>query len=383
MTTNSLNRTAPDSILSLRSPDAVIAAVPYLLGFQPSESLVILWLSRNQVLLTLRVDLPPAVYTGQHREISEVIAGAAKNAAADEVIICVFTDNARDGRLPFTSLITTLMVDFYRLGVRVRDALMIAGDVGADACETSAQWWSYLGDESDIESPGTALDEQVLLYVKSRFTLEGVVALPDRTDLQRAFDPDTNRSSRIELLVKDFVKALAKNLGEAKADDPSTAKAITTWRGESIDEIVTLVVAADGRELSDSEIARIVFCIVDIRVRDTLLWHLVQLSDRRAALDALAAALRAAPEGMIAPIATCTSICAWLTGDGARALVALERAQLADPDYSLAQLVSQGLGAGLPPAFWSAAMADVTEEQCRTGTSPVGFVTSSAEIHCD
>ena len=60
-------------------------------------------------------------------------------------------------------------------------------------------------------------------------------------------------------------------------------------------------------------------------------------------------------------------------GDGARALIAMDRAIEADDQYSLAQLVAQGLAAGLPPAFWTAAMAEVTEEQCRSGGG--GFVT--------
>ena len=379
MTTNSLNTTVSDSILSLRSPDALIAAVPYLLGFVPSESLVIVWLSKNQLRLTLRVDLPPAGYTGQHRELSQVIAGAAANAGADEVIILIFTDEPRAAQLPFSTLITTLLVDFFGLGIRVRDALLIAAGTEAAGPGISAKWWSYLGAESDIESSGCALDEQIALYVKSRFTLEGVAALADRGDLERSFDPDTDRSQRVGLLVKGFAKALAKNHGDAEGEDQMTA--ITAWRDKSIEKVVTLVVAAEGREPSDSDIARLVFCLSDIRVRDTLLWHLVQLPDHRAALDVLAVALRAAPAGMIAPVATCTSICAWLTGDGARALIALERAQLADPEYSLAALVAQGLVAGLPPVFWISAMAGVTEEQCRTGESPAGLATRSA-VNC-
>lgn len=35
--------------------------------------------------------------------------------------------------------------------------------------------------------------------------------------------------------------------------------AITAWRDKSIEKVVTLVVAAEGREPSDSDIARLVF----------------------------------------------------------------------------------------------------------------------------
>jgi hypothetical protein len=58
---------------------------------------------------------------------------------------------------------------------------------------------------------------------------------------------------------------------------------------------------------------------------------------------------------------------AWLIGDGARALVALERAGADDPSYSLAALLSASIGGGLPPSLWRQAMTDLTREECRFG----------------
>lgn len=373
MTTNSINRIAPDSALSLRCPDAVIAAIPYLLGFQPSESLVIVWLSKNQVLLTLRVDLPPEAYSGDHMELSQTLAGAATNTAADAIIICVFTAATSDGQLPNTSLITKLMVDFYRLGVGVRDALLVRhraeiGSAGAGGSDECVRWWSYLGDDEGDATPGRVLDEQVSLYVRSRFALEGIAALPGRVDLEHSLDPDTGRGPRVDSLITEITKDLTKSLDDFKrAGSKAVSGALERWRRESIDALVALVVEPEGRELSDRQVAQIVHSLGDIRVRDTLLWHLVRCADRHAPFEVLVTALRGAPAGRVAPIATCTSICAWLLGDGARALVALDRAQVDDGEYSLAHLVARGLAAGLPPAFWTAAMAEVTEEQCRIG----------------
>ena len=379
MTTNSINRTAPEPALRLRSPDAVIAAVPYLLGFQPYESLVIVWLRRNQVLMTLRVDLPPQAYTGDHGELSQTLAGAAANTAADEVIICIFSDTAGDGKSPNQSLVTKLMVDFYGIGVEVRDALLVryqcelaSTDDGGQS--DSVRWWSYLGDEGYEQVAGRHLDPQVVLDVRSRFALEGIAALPVRGDLSRALDHDVSVGSRVNALISELSVGLTKYLADAElAGSKSLSDALANWRNRGIDALVTLVLESDGRQLSDQEIAEVVFSLGDIRIRDTLLWHLVRSADRHAAFGALATALRGAPPGWVAPIATCTSICSWLMGDGARALIAMDRAIEADDQYSLAQLVAQGLAAGLPPAFWTAAMAEVTEEQCRSGGG--GFVT--------
>ena len=47
----------PPARLRLSSPEQVLAAVPYLLGFAPSESVVVLSLRGKQIGLTMRLDL--------------------------------------------------------------------------------------------------------------------------------------------------------------------------------------------------------------------------------------------------------------------------------------------------------------------------------------
>ena len=48
----------PIDALTLRSPDALVAAVPYLLGFWPTDSAVVVWLRGGRIMLTQRLDLP-------------------------------------------------------------------------------------------------------------------------------------------------------------------------------------------------------------------------------------------------------------------------------------------------------------------------------------
>jgi Domain of unknown function (DUF4192) len=45
--------------LKLTSPNELLAVVPYLLGFNPTNSIVTLCLSDNRLGLTQRLDLPP------------------------------------------------------------------------------------------------------------------------------------------------------------------------------------------------------------------------------------------------------------------------------------------------------------------------------------
>ena len=66
-------------------------------------------------------------------------------------------------------------------------------------------------------------------------------------------------------------------------------------------------------------------------------------------------------------------------GDGARANIALDRAQAGDPDYSLAGLARAALTGGLPPAAWSQVMGQLTRDQCLHGMD-ASFAATSAPL---
>ncbi|MFP5282036.1 MAG: DUF4192 domain-containing protein, partial [Actinomycetes bacterium] len=53
-------RETPERRLRLSGPDDLVAAVPYLLGFHPRESLVTVFVAEGCIQLTGRLDLPPA-----------------------------------------------------------------------------------------------------------------------------------------------------------------------------------------------------------------------------------------------------------------------------------------------------------------------------------
>src|ERR1700754_368786 len=48
------------SSLPLRRPEDLLAAVPYMLGFHPADSVVVVGVSAEQLAFAVRADLPPA-----------------------------------------------------------------------------------------------------------------------------------------------------------------------------------------------------------------------------------------------------------------------------------------------------------------------------------
>ena len=62
--------------------------------------------------------------------------------------------------------------------------------------------------------------------------------------------------------------------------------------------------------------------------------------------------VRRTPLELRAPAAALLGFAAWLSGDGALAWCAVERAQEAEPGYGLASLLTQVLAGALPPSSW-------------------------------
>ena len=119
--------------------------------------------------------------------------------------------------------------------------------------------------------------------------------------------------------------------------------------------------------LSPVETAEVLQGLADVRVRDTLLWDLMQEGPHAwmTHADRLAQTVASAPDGAAAPAATLLAILRWQLGDGSRAGAAVERALAVDPGYSLAGLVDRCLATGLHPATWRAGLEDLSREECR------------------
>jgi hypothetical protein len=341
----------PDLVLA--GPDSIAASIPYIIGFTPHDSLVVMWLHDGRVRLTMRMDLPPA-----HSAPDDwADAVMAHQSFSDEVILCVLSaaDAAvRDdnGDLHSRALISALLEQLDETECRVRDALLITRD----------SWWSYLCGEPECCSPaGTLVDLETAEAVAARFALAGVARLPDREAVIAVCAPDPGRQAKNRIRVREAVRARADRC----AQSGNQRLEWDIWRDESIALVLDSLTQSAGTG-TDRE-AEILIALCDVRVRDTVLWEIAHSGrhDPHRAFESAAALLRGAPAGMIAPIGTVTGLLGWLIGDGVRAVAALERVWAEDRDYSLAELLGRSIHAGLPPSSWRDMMRGLTREACR------------------
>jgi hypothetical protein len=345
--------------LVLSTPDAFLASVPHMVGFDCADSVVLVGLGPNpgdrtdrsgMVRLVQRFDTPPLDTSGGDLEsIARAAAEPMAKSGSTEVIVAVFGGTPAPGAdLPSAVLVDELLTRIDDAGLGVRDALFTDG--------TSR--WSYGCDNPSCCPPeGRVIPETTRTLVAAEFAGVGAAMAPSRAALVDEIAPDRARIAAID----SFTADLRPTAGAA-------SEGLEQWRDSTIEHLTAVAASADA-PVGPREAAWALQGLHDIRVRDTFLWDIAQPgTDTRAVADRLADLVRCAPPGQVAPAATVLAIAQWSSGDGARANVALDRAQADDPDYSLAHLVGSALRSGLPPSTWAASLADLDRDTCRHGT---------------
>ena len=337
-----MTTTSPERI-SLASPAALCAAVPHLLGFTPDDSAVLVWLSGGRIVVTQRVDLPDASVS-RDEWVTHLWAHAGARMA-DEVILVICWEGSDP--FPHEPLATAVAARARDLGQGVRDVLHLEGD----------RWRSLLcRDASCCPPTGHRIPDSVGCAVAAEFVIEGRVPRSGRGQVLREFDADASLVGQV--LATGILGGLRR---------PGVV-ARERWRDSILSNLLVWLQQPDT-PAPPARVAHLLQGLVDIRVRDTVLWELSRWGHeaRHVALGQFTRLVVAAPGRHVVAPATCAAVTAWLVGDGVRASAALARAEAEDADYSLATLVGSALAHGMPPREWLQMMAGLPREVCRHG----------------
>jgi hypothetical protein len=107
----------------------------------------------------------------------------------------------------------------------------------------------------------------------------------------------------------------------------------------------------DRKPLTDAELGRLLVALTSIEVRDVA-WAEMDRENAGTQVDLWRDVVRRTPQAWLAPPAALLGFAAWLSGDGALAWCAVDRARAADPNYSMVGLLGHALAAGVPPSRW-------------------------------
>ncbi|MFF0152533.1 DUF4192 domain-containing protein [Micromonospora sp. NPDC005203] len=315
--------------LAVRSPADLIAAVPYLLGFHPTDSVVAVALRGRQIIFAARADLPDP--SADPVERARHLVGVISRQGAEAATVVGYGPPDR-----VTPSVDAVRAALTAAGLEVLDALRV----------TEGRWWSYLCTKPDCCPPEGRRYDPSANPVTASAVFAGQVALPDRAALVAQVAPvDGSARDALRAATARAELRLAELLDQAPSSDLLGSRTMCAAGVAAVREAQRR--QRRGERLDDDEVAWLSLLMVHLPIRDHA-WERTDGRDRDIALwtDVLR---RAEPKLAAAP-GTLLAFAAWRAGQGALAAVALERTLSLHPDYALAVLLDDMLRRGVPPS---------------------------------
>ncbi|KRE41046.1 DUF4192 domain-containing protein [Knoellia sp. Soil729] len=330
--------TAPT--IRMRNTADLVALLPHLLGYHPSNALVLVCLREGRICLTAHQPLPPTREI--HPALCDLLAGMAK--ADPEGVIIVGYEVARAA----ATAINLAAKACSEVGVRVHDRILV----------TSEGWQSLDTGEASTTAGSTSAAIAELVAA-------GVAPLASREALAAVLEP-TGDAAKVARHIARYT---------ARRDDEDLLELFcSAWP-------VVLDVRDGAGQVASKIAARAVLAVHDVTVRDLLVarltpgtidpddvpgtmggairslpspawandtgWDLVRTQSRLQ--DRLVRLCAMTPDSHAAPPLTVLATWAWWRGDGALSRVAVDRALRCQPDYRLALLLEKMLDLAIPP----------------------------------
>lgn len=329
---------SPAVRLRPEQPPDVLDLVPILLGFHPTESLVMVVLHEDTVALTARIDLgtrEELEAPGRDEapgeggwEVSRAdwlgsrMAEIAIQHAATGVILVGY---AQDSALAALALHRAVLAQPPE--VEIVDAI----------CADRDRWWSLACRCSACAEEGTPYEAG-----GGQLAAEAVYAgVPLRVFGDRQEKESTVRPPAAE--DRSGLRQACVVAAEALADQPAERRC-----AEMVERVEAF---RPGTELTHAECGRLAVLAASIEVRDAA-WGLFSRPDAERMCDLWGQVVRRAVAPYEAAPLCLLGLAGWLAGDGALQVMCFERALAVDPGYSLARLLEQLNERAVPPSLW-------------------------------
>ncbi len=312
-------------MLALKEPADVVAMVPYLIGFTPVESLVVLALQgpRRRLGPCMRVDLADDRDGAevQGRYLGDLIAA---HGFSPVILVAYSVDAARAD-----AVVQPLRRGLARRRVQVIEALRADG----------RRWWSYDCDDAECCSPrGSAYDAESS-RVAAEAVLAGLHKAPDRDSLRVQFEP----------ISRDAQVAVAEECDRLRSADLAVTRV-----PRDVPELDRLVALHRARptEMPVTDAAALLLAVQRTALRDAA-WALMNRANAAEYFGLWRWVMQTAPDDLMAPAGALTGFAAWLDGQGASASHVVDRVELVSPGYSMCTLLRDILEATVNPDVWS------------------------------
>lgn len=312
----------PPQIIKVSGHDGVLAAVPFLLGFHPEESLLVLTLTSldpQHLGPVSRIDLPePPEIKAAAQQMIRPLAPQAKG-----VIVVGYSDRPHVRRA-----VELLRLQAAGLGMRIVLAAWVSGGVARFLPEGNG----YQHPPVPVPTSGHPVAQKL----SAAHVLAGRSVMPDRESLRTSIvgpripDDDAVRPAMEAL---DLLRTASPECIAAEAM-AIARRALGEW---TEDHCVRLDTAT-----------RLAVLVQEIEARDELIAE-VMGPHHRSWLAMLISAVGLVPDPLAAELCSVLALVAYRAGDGALAQIAVDRCLATDPDHRLSHLLIDLMACCLPP----------------------------------
>ncbi len=314
-----------------RTPVDLLAVVPFVIGFHPEDSVVLLTFADPggpDSSFHARVDLP--LVEAEQRQVAGLLREVAVRHRARTVGVLLYTDDTAAARL-FADLVVPGLLDD---NIEVIDVIRVDGE----------RFFAV----DDPDDPGTPYDLSSHPFTASQ-VLQGRVAHESRAALRDTLvggdDQDADQVAAAAAAVVDGLVEAARQglpLTPAMVEEARWVQgAVRSFLGSGEAPLV----ADAGRLL----------VLVSFEALREVAWAEMSRATARQHVELWRGLVRRAPSDLRAGAGGLLAFAAWLAGDGALAWCALERCFEADPDDQLGQQVAALVESATPPRVWTPA----------------------------
>jgi Domain of unknown function (DUF4192) len=228
--------------INLRSPHELLAVVPFVLGFCPANSIVVLCLRDHRLGLTQRLDLPRPEHA---RQVALALMPSLVVEDPDGVVLIGYENQAGDSLPALESLSAALQ----SLKIEIHDRLVVMGaswrslDCHNPAC--CPPQGSPVPEPSDV--PG----------IVAEFIGQGISPHPDREALAQQLEAGPEAVAVAKVL-RSRQKAIAKAVGSHSVP---RAELFAAW---------PRILDPDAKTITPEDAALAAMSLQDIEIRDGL-----------------------------------------------------------------------------------------------------------------
>jgi len=311
--------------------------VPHLLGFHPQLSFVVIGAGgpRRRVEIGFRYDLPDPPGAESAAEIADHAVAVLAQRGATTVIGIGYGP----GRL-VTPVADAFAAAALQRCLEMRELLRVE----------DSRYWSYLcASLACCPADGVVFDYPSH-PAAAAMTVAGLAAYPDRDAIAATLAPLTGAAawSMDQAIERACAKAQSL-MDRAQRKGPGNPLRLVISQGRRAVREAIGVYRGGGRITDADTVAWLAVGLVHLAVRDDA-WARMVPEHRQAHLALWADIVRRADGPWLPAPSSLLAFTAWQAGDGTLANIALDRALVADPGYSMALLLRDILAAGVPPS---------------------------------